>query len=226
MIARRMKSLDSALADRCRSATDLALAGEMARRYAPARSIVWRQWSVPRLEALYELAFLRAFLAWEEFLETTFYRCLCGHVPRNGMVSSLGTITLARSYHRIVDAEAAVLSSSPGSIKKPLHYVAWYKCSSVLVRCQTHITNGHHEATILSHQPRLECYGEIRHRIVHHQKHAKTNFDMATGSLAGKSYRGSRPGAFLRDWDLAATPNRTWLETILYEFANLASQIA
>jgi hypothetical protein len=213
-----MPALDALLVRQLRAASDLAAAGESVRSAVPSSSALWRLWNVSKLEALYELAFLRSFVAWEMFLEATFYRCLCGYIPKAGTVSTLGPVLLKGSvYPNIAAAEGAILGTQ--------QYIAWYKCKSVIDRCQRYIVNGHHEATIVSHQSRLEKFAAIRHRIAHGQGHAKSEFDIATKSLNGKAYRGSRPGRFLRDWDTAAWPRRTWLETILDEFGRLATQI-
>jgi hypothetical protein len=44
--------------------------------------------------------------------------------------------------------------------------------------------------------------------------------------IAGRRYRGSRAGAFLRDEDSSATPAPRWLEQLGREFQGLAAQIA
>jgi len=208
-----MPRLDLKLNQKLQAAIDLAHAGESVRKVTP--------WNIHKLESLYELAFLKAFIAWECFLEDTFYRCLCGYNPMGGGHSPLGAVALSGPpMHSLADAEKAVLSHA----KMP--YIAWYRCRTVIGRCRHFITNGHHEAVIASHQVRLDRFGKIRHRIAHGQPHAKSEFDATTFSLSGTIYRGSRAGKFLRDWDTGTFPKKTWLETITSEFSNLAVQIA
>ena len=43
-------------------------------------------WHISRVELLYELAFLRMFIAWETLLEQTFYRYLCGYLSVGGVL--------------------------------------------------------------------------------------------------------------------------------------------
>lgn len=72
-------------------------------------------------------------------------------------------------------------------------------------------------------QGRIETYASIRHRIAH--AHGGTEFDLATMSLAGKRYRGSRPGRFLRDWVRYTQIPMRWIDVILMDFRGLAFQI-
>jgi hypothetical protein len=209
---RALPRFDLELAKDGQAALGIARAGETVRAAYPAGSVARREWYQARLEALYELAFLRVFIAWETFLEATFYRYLCGYVSR------LGPQTPTVVYRSIADAEIAVLGGS--------QYIAWYKCSTVIRRCQTHIPNGWHEMTINSRLTDLEHYSAVRHRIAHGQANAKAKFDLATQHFAGKTYRGSRPGRFLREWDGTTWPKKTWLDTIVGDLCNLAGQIA
>src|SRR5580692_7815482 len=111
-MARRMPRLDMQFTALAQGAVDLALAGERIRSAAPAGSLFKRELSLPRLEALYETAYLRVFLAWEEFLEQTFLRYICGYA------SALGSCTLIRpAFPNIADANVDVL--------RPRDFVSW-----------------------------------------------------------------------------------------------------
>lgn len=208
-----MPRFDLALARHGQAAIGIVRAGELARTISRPRSILWSEWRISRLEALYELAFLRFFIAWEMFQEATFYRCLCGHMSRHGQeVPARG-----KYYKTIRDAELAVLGGHS--------YKHWYDPSAVATRCQQHVIAGRHETTLSSHLARLQCYAAIRHRIAHGQEDARRKFDGATTMLAGKTYPGSRPGRFLRDVDPGAPTKVRWLHTIAAELSGLAGQI-
>lgn len=121
-------------------------------------------------------------------------------------------------YHpTLTSADAAVRGSQP--------YIAWYNVQTVEKRCKKHIASGLHESVFTSSYSRLEWFSAIRHRIAHGQADAKTKFDTATRSLNSKTYPGSRPGRFLRDWDSSKSPRVRWLESIILELSSLAGQI-
>jgi hypothetical protein len=210
---RTMPRLDLELSHHAQNALGIVKAGETVRAVSVPGSQLWNEWSLPRLEALYELAFLRTFIAWEMFLEATFYRYLCGYI------SKLGAQTLVRGtyFHTMAAAERGVLGGN--------QYIAWYNPNTVLKRCQTHVVNGLHEAVFRANFHQLDCFCMVRHRIAHGQEDARKKFDAATLALSGRRYPGSRPGRFLRDWDTRSTPTVRWLETFVSEVSQIAGQI-
>jgi hypothetical protein len=207
-----MRRFDIYLVHEGRALIGLAKAGEMVRLISGPGTPQWEQWPISRLEALYELAFLRMFVAWETFCEDTFLRYMCGHVSRYGQA-----VPVLRHYATLAAAEAAYLGTR--------RYRAWYDPADVIARCQRHISNGRHEGVFSANRVWLDHLGKIRHRIAHGQKDAKHNFDLATNALAARVYLASRPGRFLRDWDTASAPRVRWLETLFANLGNLASQI-
>lgn len=165
------------------------------------------------IETLHEFAYLRVFLAWEAFLEQTFFRYLCGY--RN----TVGQETIRNPSYcaTLTDAENAVLGERD--------YVLWHNPQKVVSRAQTFFVRGRHEQVIRSNQARLELFAKVRHRIAHSQRHAKGQFDLASMALCGKRYSGSRPGRFLRDQLPTVSPPRSWLYEISTELVGLAFQI-
>lgn len=212
---RSMPPLAASFQARVRDAIELAEAGEIARYESAPQSLTRRHLHAGRLEALYEMAYLRVFVSWEAFVEQAFLRYLCGYA------SSSGTATLVPggSFERTLSsAEAALLGTR--------QYVLWHKPSTVISRCRRFFATSAIDVVVSSHTSRLENLASVRHRIAHAQADARSNFDSATMALVGRRYRGSRPGAFLRDWDLGASPPVRWLETLSLELAGLAAQIA
>jgi hypothetical protein len=205
-----MPPFDVRLSDATTVASDIVTAGEV----ALASRIP--EWTVKRLEFLYELAYLRTFAAWESFLEAIFYRSLCGYASRAGGQETL----VAGTYHRTVsDAERAVLGPRR-------QYVLWHNPADVAARCRHFIQHGRpgiQESVIASNITRLQHLAAIRHRVVHDQANARLNFDQATLALAGRTYPASRPGKFLRDTDRATA--QKWLEVFIAELNGLAGQI-
>ena len=77
-----MPRFDRALHNQAQSAIAIVRAGEIA--HVSGGAAIRKEWSVVKLEALYELAYLRVFAAWEMCLEAVFYRSLCGYASAAG----------------------------------------------------------------------------------------------------------------------------------------------
>lgn len=196
-------------------AESLARAGDLVISTRPIETSLRNQWPTHRVELLYEFAFLRMFLEWEKFLEDTFMRYMCGYASTRGACTPA---TGTNYYGRIGDAEAAMLRGR--------QFALWHNPNHVVSRSQRFFTNGFHETVISSNLSELEHMASVRHRIVHDQTDAMTNFDAATMNFVGRRYRGSRPGRFLRDWDSSVSPQQRWLVTFGLRLSGLARQIA
>ena len=192
-------------------------AGEIARVHGTRR--IRKEWSTGRLEALYELAYVRVFAAWELCLEALFYRSLCGYASGAGQE----TLVMGNYYPHLAAAEAAVLGGRS--------FLLWHNPQRVIDRCKHHIKSGIagcpavQETILASNLATLDDFSFIRHRIVHDQSNAKQKFDGATLRLAGRTYLASRPGRFLRDWRSPASPQMRWLEAIVSELVSLTKQL-
>jgi len=197
----------------CDAACELATAGERVRVLAdPAAR---RELTLPRLEYLYEIAFLRMFVAWELFLEESFLRYMCGYTGFNQAPQQ----SVLGNYSRtLTDARSALYGTQ--------QYLLWHSPAKVIARSQKIFKNGVHETVISSTQARIGHFSCIRHRIAHGQLDAQKKFDAATMTLVGRRYPASRVGRFLRDADPGLTPPTRWLSSIADELANLALQVA
>jgi hypothetical protein len=218
-----MPRFDRLLLYQAQLAIDITRSGEAMRTSGGQLGLT--EWTLIKLEALYELAYMRIFAAWETCLENVLLRSLCGFTSR-----AVGHETLLPSQNRtgpyhisLANAEADMLGSH--------QYALWHNPQHVIKRCQRFIRSGAPgcpavmETTISSSVTRLENLAAVRHRIVHEQKDARQKFDSAAISLAGRTYPASRPGKFLRDWDRSSVPKRRWLATVADELVALASQI-
>lgn len=209
-----MPALGLELRKKALDALTVAEVGETARFESLPSSRTRANLTPIRLEGLYELAYLRLFVGWEAFLEDVFLRYLCGYVSSKGVaVPAPGT----HFSSSLAGAEARLLGGRD--------YALWHKPSTVAARCSAHFSACPIAPVVLSNSASLEAFAAIRHRIAHGQDDARSKFDAATMALAGRRYRGARPGAFLRDLDRSATPPRRWLEVLTDEFVGLASQI-
>jgi hypothetical protein len=167
-----------------------------------------------RIEAAYEMAFLRVFIAWEDVLEQSFIRYLAGYANSIGQLTPAAGIGFSRD---IVAAESQLFGNN--------QYLLWHNPLHVIKRSQKFFSMGMHEHICQSNFARLEAFAAIRHRIAHGQDDARKKFDNATMLLAGRRYHGGRPGLFLRDWDPQSTLSRKWIDVISSEFIALIRQI-
>ena len=217
-MARRLPPLAKRFAAEVVSASNFAQNIELAAvalKNSPANQLPL---NLQTVELSYELSYLRIFLAWEEFLEQTFQRLLCGYAHSQGQESLLPTMTYAST---ISEANHRILGTRD--------FVLWHSPKTIIKRCRAHFTPvGHFELVVASSYATLERYSAVRHRIAHSQDHAKGEFDTVTMNLTGKRYRGSRPGRFLRAWTPSAlgtpTPLR-WITKISNDLVTLANQI-
>jgi hypothetical protein len=195
-------------------AIDLAQIGETAKAEALRTSQTFRNLHPVRLEALYELAYLRIFVSWEVFIEEAFLRYLCGYHSSRGITPTL--IQGVSFSTSLATAEARILGNQA--------YVLWHNPQRVVARASTYFQISEIGTTVASYQADLENLAAVRHRISHGQDDARNKFDAATIALAAKRYRGSRPGAFLRDFASHAPPVR-WLEKLGNDLIAVAGQI-
>lgn len=143
---RRMPRFDVRFANQARIATQIIRAGEISRSIAGMRS----GWTDVRLEFLYELAYLRVFIAWETVLESVFLRSLCGYASK---AAGREAPACGRYYGSIARAESAVL------VAENKTYLLWHNASQIVKRCKKHIGTpiipGVQETVIASNSARL-----------------------------------------------------------------------
>jgi len=202
----------SALGKELDEAMDLPYIGESIRAAANIGSVTWKQLHPVRLQLLYEMAYLRMFVAWEIFLEESFLRYLCGYRTASGSV-----LLVNRPFRTIAAARSSVLGGHD--------FVSWSSPRRVRQRSQSFIRTGYHETVLAAAGARLEAFAAVRNRIAHGSDYAIQEFDLATMMLTGQRYRGSCAGLFLRDWNSRAVPAERWIQTIGTELKNLAFQI-
>lgn len=207
-----MPPLAPNFASACSTACRLAEAGEQVR--VLGGTIARNHITVPRLEYLYEIAYLRIFIAWEDFLEESFVRYLCG------FRSSLGPIGRAGGA-----AHCPSIQAARTLLYGTQQYKLWHDAQVIVKRSQGYFQNGLHETVINSSQTRLQWFANIRHRVAHGQLDAQRKFDAATVQLVGRRYPGSRVGRFLRELVANQNPPVRWLDLIASELSALALQV-
>lgn len=183
-----------------------------------AHETAWRRGraTVALLEDGYAATYLRLYDSWIEFLDGLVVRMLCGYTCGSPVV------LLKPRCRVIADARAALIRHNRG---RPVLY--WYEAHVVATRLDYFFDNSHMAAAIRASSARLEAFRAIRHRLGHtRDAKLKRDFDDATLFLAGRAYRGSVAGRFLRDWNKGPTPPERWLESLAEELRRLAKRIA
>jgi hypothetical protein len=197
------------------SALGIAEAGEIIRALSARQSRPYRELPLVRLEALHEMAYLRMFLEWENFLEASFLRMMCGYD------SPLYSPQFASGKSRqrsLADAQLALYDGRD--------FILWHNPRYARDRGVKWFNTGPHETVVLSNFTRLEWFAAVRHRIAHGSEDAARKLDAATINLGGRRYRGASAGRFLRDWDTSVSPPQRWVHSIGDELGRLAGQIA
>ena len=211
---RQMPDFAAELADRISIAAQLPATFEQLKARALPGSVEHRLLHVKRIEAAYEMAFLRVFIAWEDALEQSFIRYLSGCSNSVSPATPAPTIVFSKT---IALAELQLYGGN--------QYLLWHNPTQVITRSKKFFALGKHEQIFQSNLARLVAFASIRHRIAHGQDDSRNKFDLATMLLVGKRYHGGRPGPFLRDFDTSVAPARRWIDSIASEFVSLIRQI-
>lgn len=211
-MSRRIPHLHLSLAAKMESSVGLLRRIEIAR--AKANHLDADRIKLHDVELAYELAYLRIFVEWEVFLEKALSRFMCGFEHSGGMEPLKTGLGYAR---RISDAKNALLNNRD--------YILWHNPDKVIQHANRILNGSRFEIIIASARVSLENFAAIRHRVAHSQEDAAVKFDRATMVIAGRRYRASRPGRFLRDWNPSVAHPQRWLSTIRDDLLSLATQI-
>lgn len=173
--------------------------------------------SFPELQlfSLYEVAYLRLFVAWEDFLDRAFVYYLCG---RSNSVAPEALVAGQLFCSTIAEAEARLYGQQD--------YLLWHNPATVQRRASVHFQNGGlSSAVIASALTSLINFSAVRHRIAHGHEDSRRKFDLATMSMSGRRFAAGRPGRFLRSQVANANPPIRWIEEISGNLVSLSRQI-
>lgn len=181
----------------------------LAVRVKPTR-LAHRHLSPPKLEAAYEHAFVKCFMAWERLNEDSFLRFMCDYRTTSWTPTLL--------HPPASDPSTALASLLEGKRT----WLSWYPRQTI-ERSEAHFQEGRHEKVILSALPRLESMAQVRHRVVHSSSEASRLFESATKTLCGERF--PTPGSFLRHAVPSIYPRVLWLHRFRSELEGLAAQL-
>lgn len=134
---------------------------------------------------LNELRFVRATLAWEEFVEQSFLCFLRG-----------SRSVLGRSYALAVPPPANVAAAGAVAIGNS-PFGKWLNEKWTLKRAASVFSGAHPFMSLAS--PQFPEIRTIRNRIVHRSENARAEFQQVVASLYGSSKPGMTPGRLLSD---------------------------
>ncbi len=145
----------------------------------------WR--IIPRayVQLVAELSFLRIFLAWEDFLEETFIRYMCGARSASGYAP-----VLVAQYSSIDRARRVIQGSRP--------YADWAHPKLVIERAELYFHDGEpYRSALRAGMVGLNEMLTIRNRIAHRSPHATAQFRELVLHELGHNPQGMGPGRFL-----------------------------
>lgn len=140
----------------------------------------------PEYEALVELAFLKAYIGWEVFVEQAFYVYAQGYPAPDG--------SRAVRYVRPNDDDHVTQLIQP----HPLRYVDWTVPETIRSRAKSFFKDGEPFETVLASSTHfLHNLKKIRNAIAHASIDAVSKYESYATTTLGRPCTGLRPGAFL-----------------------------
>jgi len=139
-----------------------------------------------RICQINEMAFLDMFLAWEDFLEESFIRYMCG------------AVTITRYRPKVSVAPVNLDHALRFFIVKPRDYVEWSSGQQVIERAEMVFHDGEpYKSSIRPSLTDLDDMRQIRNAIAHHSGASLRKFETVVRRLLGSRPRGLNPGLFL-----------------------------
>lgn len=161
-----------------------------------------RNSGMPRIqvEIIVELAFLRIFIAWENFLEESFIRYLVGAKSPFGY-----------SPKRFVNPPTMKIAIN--LVLAEREYIRWNSASEVITRSEIYFRNGEPYKNVLQGAiTDLDEMNTIRNRIAHKSATSKKKFNNFVRRKFGYGKRGMTPGRLLLTLISPPTSRTTFLD--------------
>lgn len=167
-----------------------------------------------RRNSMLELAFLRAFLAWEIFLEETFLLYLMGQKPPRGRGPKRYTFP------------PNLQTAGEWIIPERRQYAEWTNCQDVCRRAERFFQKGRPYADVLrSRQNIFDESKRIRNAIVHTSGSAQNEFETLIRYKLGVLPPNTTVGSFLCTVKPDSSPPQSFLEHYLGKIEFVAKTI-
>lgn len=190
------------------------LAVDAHRWSAPTRRGGGFHLSPKRCDAITELAFLRAFLAWETFLEQSFVLYLAGQKPPRGLAP--------KRYAFPPDHQTAISWVIPEGRR----YARWTVPGEVWARAERFFQGGRPFVRVLrGNQQVLDEAHLIRNAIAHESPSARQTFENVVRNKLGTLPVNVTVGGFLGSTIPGIAPPASFLEFYLGKIESAALQI-
>lgn len=169
--------------------------------------------SAKRRESITELAFLRAFLAWEVFLEHSFLGYLTGQTPTRGRAPKRYYFPPNQKLARELLAEGR-------------EYARWADAGMVGMRATRFFKDGFpFRDALRSNQVALTDANMIRNMIAHESGKARDSFENVVRRELGHMPINKTAGHFLGHTKPGATPPTSFLDWYISKLDGCARQI-
>ena len=169
--------------------------------------------SVARRDSMIELSFLRAFLAWETFLEEACILYMLGQQPLRG-----------RPLVRFVQPPTRPAAEKLAADGRD--YANWNTATVVAARAERFFLNGRPFGILRTKQNALENAKKIRNAVAHDSESAQTKFKTVVRGELNAVPPGVTVGGFLNRVKPATVPPRSFLDYYLDTLADTVSGIA
>lgn len=211
MPPRKLQSVLSEFSSRMRESRRLA---NYAREWSLHKGKSGRPFiSGKRRDSIIELAFLRAFLAWEAFLEKSFLLYLAGKVPPRGR--------LPKRYYFPPSHKMAMDWLAEGR-----DYAKWADAGEVGKRAARFFQDGHPFTSVLrSNQTALADANIIRNMIAHESSNTRQKFEKIARRELSTLPINRTAGAFLGTTVPTSSPPVSFLESYVSKLESCAKQI-
>ena len=167
-----------------------------------------------RSDWMIELAFLRAFLAWEVFLADSFVLYVAGHKPARGRAPKRYTFP------------PSLKTAGEWLIPEHRQYAEWNDVSTVITRSERFFEHGRPYAEVLrNHRHALSESKTIRNCIAHASSNAQEKFEELVRDKIKTFPRNMTAGGFLSTTVPKSSPPQSFLEYYLDKVEVAAQRI-
>jgi hypothetical protein len=176
--------------------------------YKERRSGGFRNLSKHTIYLIMELAFLQMFLAWEDFLEESFVRYMCGGKTASG-------------YRPNLYVSPSCLDHAYDILRGQRAFIEWSNAGEVLRRARLFFKDGKpYDPAIAGALQELEEMRIFRNGIAHRSATANEQFENLARRLLGYHPRGLVPGFLLASVHSASG------QTFLHRYSDIIKTIA
>lgn len=134
-----------------------------ATKFRESRSGTYRPIRKLTAYSIVELSFLKFYISWENFLEQTFVRYMCGGANSSG-------------YSPVRYVQPRTIKHAFNMIRQERRYIDWTASDVVINRALLYFRDGEPYASAIGSLPELEEMRKVRNRIAHRSEYSERAF--------------------------------------------------